>query len=131
MVTKLHSPSPSPSNVPSGIAVPPPLKSKIRPHNLSLKSVYISEFRDKIKSAFTKAHSLDKGNNVQGLTTWNRVVTECWNAESDDVKAFVNVMRMEKIEKLRQDWDNHKEGASASDKQALYVQLTSSPFVLT
>lgn len=120
IAAKLHTPSPSrsTSSAPSNVTVPALVKARTHPRNPSLKSLYVSEFRDKIKAAFVEARSLEKGD-VQPLATWNRVVSECWDVEPNDVKARIDEMRVEKIEKLQK---KCKDGPLTNEEQALCVQ---------
>jgi hypothetical protein len=86
-----------------------------RPRNPTCKSVYVTEYWDKIMSAFTQARILEKGK-IQPLVTWNRIVNECWDMEPDNVKAKINVVCNERIDQLRQEL-----GTSTAKDQILYV----------
>lgn len=71
-------------------------------------------------AAFSQARILEKGE-VQSLATWNRIVNECWESETDEIKAKIDTVRNERIEQLRQEWESGKDGPSTIQEQILYV----------
>jgi hypothetical protein len=72
-------------------------------------------------AAFSQARVVEKGE-VQPLATWNRIVNECWESETDEIKAKIDTVRNERIEQLRREWVSCKDGPSTIQEQILYVR---------
>lgn len=69
-------------------------------------------------SAFAQARILEKGE-IRSLATWNRIVDECWESETDEVKADIDTLRNERIHQLRRDWESRKDSPPTTEEQIL------------